>query len=121
MPAYEYRFSYVAESLRDKLPGAPHATEIPYVFDTVDVVYKDKLTPGRRGNGEKGPLLLGGFRQERQSPPLPGLPKWETQNPQTDFLMNFTNTGIVAGPDPWKARLDVAQTFAEEPAKTAAK
>jgi hypothetical protein len=32
--AYEYRFSYVAESLRKQWKGAPHATEIPFVFDT---------------------------------------------------------------------------------------
>src|SRR6202034_1532393 len=30
-PVFEFRFSYVAESLRATTPGAPHATEIPYV------------------------------------------------------------------------------------------
>ncbi len=120
VPAYEYRFSYVAESLRDKLPGAPHATEIPYVFDTVDVAYKDKLTPADEAMAKKVHSYWVAFAKSGNPAPA-GLPKWETQNPQTDFLMNFTNTGIVAGPDPWKARLDVAQTLAEEPAKTASK
>jgi para-nitrobenzyl esterase len=120
MPAYEYRFSYVAESLRDKLAGAPHATEIPYVFDTVDVVYKDKLTPPDEAMAKKVHAYWVAFAKSG-SPSAAGLPKWETQNSQTDFLMNFTDGGIVAGPDPWKARLDVAQTLAEEPAKTATK
>ena len=120
VPAYEYRFSYVAESLRDKLPGAPHATEIPYVFNTVDVVYKDKLTPADEEISKKVHAYWVAFAKTGIPTPS-GLPKWETQNPQTDFLMNFTNTGIVAGPDPWKARLDVAETLAEEPIKTAAK
>src|SRR5271169_2093576 len=44
-PAYEYRFSYVAESMRKQWPGAPHATEIPFVFDTVEARYGKDLTP----------------------------------------------------------------------------
>jgi para-nitrobenzyl esterase len=120
VPAYEYRFSYVAESLRDKLPGAPHATEIPYVFNTVNVVYGDKLTPADEAISKKVHAYWVAFAKTGTPTPA-GLPKWETQNPQTDFLMNFTNSGIVAGPDPWKARLDVAQTLAEEPVKTASK
>ncbi|MGJ3628859.1 hypothetical protein AB5I41_21880 [Sphingomonas sp. MMS24-JH45] len=34
-PAYLYRFSYVAGSMRGDWKGAPHATDIPYFFDTV--------------------------------------------------------------------------------------
>ena len=43
-PVFEFRFSYVAESLRATTPGAPHATEIPYVFDTVAARYGKDLT-----------------------------------------------------------------------------
>ncbi|MGA7158390.1 MAG: carboxylesterase family protein [Acidobacteriaceae bacterium] len=45
MPSYVYRFSYVAESMRSKWPGAPHATEIPFVFDTVKAKYGKDLAP----------------------------------------------------------------------------
>ena len=39
-PAYQYRFSYVAVSMRKQWDGAPHATEIPFVFDTVKARYE---------------------------------------------------------------------------------
>ena len=42
-PAYEFRFSYVAESMRKQWAGAPHATEIPFVFDTVSARYGKDL------------------------------------------------------------------------------
>ena len=32
VPAYEYRFSYVAESLRQQFPGALHASDIPFAL-----------------------------------------------------------------------------------------
>jgi para-nitrobenzyl esterase len=120
IPAYEYRFSYVADSLRDKYPGAPHATEIPYVFDTVDVVYKDKLTPADEAMAKKVHSYWVAFAKTG-SPSTTEPPKWEAQNPQTDFLINFTNTGITTGGDPWRGRLDLVQALAEEPAKSAVK
>ena len=44
-PVYAFRFSYVAESMRGQWRGAPHATDIPYVFDTVAAKYGSALTP----------------------------------------------------------------------------
>ena len=52
-PTYLYRFSYVAESLRAQTPGAPHATEIPFVFDTVKAKLRRQLTRERRGRRAK--------------------------------------------------------------------
>jgi para-nitrobenzyl esterase len=120
LPGYEYRFSYVAESLRDKVPGAPHATEIPYVFNTVDVVYKDKLTPADEAMAKKVHAYWVAFAKTGD-PSAAGPPKWEMQNQQSDFLINFTNTGIATGGDPWRARLDMVEVLAQEPAKVAAK
>ena len=50
-PAYHYRF-YVAESMRTKWAGAPHATEIPFVFDTVEARYGKDLAPADKAMAE---------------------------------------------------------------------
>ena len=42
---WEFRFAYVATSMRSQWPGAPHATEIPFVFDTVKAKYGAHLSP----------------------------------------------------------------------------
>ncbi|HWV60030.1 MAG TPA: carboxylesterase family protein, partial [Sphingopyxis sp.] len=36
--AWHYSFGYVASAKREKLKGAPHASEIPYVFGNPDVI-----------------------------------------------------------------------------------
>jgi len=120
LPAYEYRFSYVAESLRPKVSGAPHATEIPFVFNTVDAAYKDKLMPADDAISRKALAYWVGFAKTG-SPSALGLPKWETQSPQSDFIMNFTNAGLVAGSDPWKAQLDLIEALAVGQSKQAAR
>jgi para-nitrobenzyl esterase len=51
-PSFHYRFSYVAESMRAQWPGAPHATEIPFVFDTVQARYGKDLTPADKAAAE---------------------------------------------------------------------
>ena len=43
-PTFEYRFSYVASSIRKDTKGALHATEIPFVFETVRAKYGEATT-----------------------------------------------------------------------------
>jgi para-nitrobenzyl esterase len=43
VPVWGYRFAYVATSMRPQWPGAPHATEIPFVFDTVQAKHSQKF------------------------------------------------------------------------------
>jgi para-nitrobenzyl esterase len=45
VPVWEYRFGYVATSMRSEWPGAPHATEIPFVLNTVKAKYGSALSP----------------------------------------------------------------------------
>jgi para-nitrobenzyl esterase len=40
-----------------------------------------------------------------------GLPDWPAYTPQGDVLMDFSSTGPVAKPDPWKARLDLTEVL----------
>jgi len=44
VPAWEFRFSYIAESMRKEWTGAPHATDSPFVFDTARVHYGAPFT-----------------------------------------------------------------------------
>ncbi len=112
-PAYEYRFSYVAESERETWKGAPHATEIPYVFDTVKARYGDKLTAADSATAEAANAYWSNFAKAGD-PNAKGLPNWPKYNLQTDELMNFTPKGPVAMPDPWKVRLDLVEKLTVE-------
>jgi len=114
LPAFEYRFSYVAASIRDKFPGAPHATEIPYAFDTVKAAYKDKLTPQDEALAEEANAYWVNFGKTG-NPSGAGLPQWPSFDPKADTLMNFTIAqGPVAMADPWKTRLDLIAALAAQ-------
>jgi len=41
--AYLYHFDYVLERRRDKVPGAGHGSEIPFVFNTLDALPRSRL------------------------------------------------------------------------------
>jgi para-nitrobenzyl esterase len=105
---YEYRFSYVAESLRKKLPGALHATEIPYVFDTVAARYGKDTTAADEAAARAMHQYWVAFAR-RGKPEVAGEPAWPAYHSASDRLMNFTDHGPVAEADPRKARLDVAE------------
>ncbi len=113
VPAYEYRFSYVAESMRKQWPGAPHATEIPFVFDTVAARYGDKLTDADEAIAVAANAYWANFALTGD-PNGHGLPEWPAYSKQGDELMNFTLTGPVGEPDPWRNRLDLVEHLADQ-------
>ncbi len=114
VPAYEYRFSYVAASLRDRLSGAPHATEIPFVFNTVAAKYGADLKPEDEATARAANAYWANFARTG-NPNGPGLPAWPAYQSAKDILLDFSPAGPKAGPDPWKARLDVIERKAEKP------
>ena len=111
VPSYEYRFSYVAESLRAKVKGAPHATEIPFVFDTVEAKYGKDLTDADRAAAKAANAYWANF-VKTGNPNGGGLPNWPAYTPKTDMLMDFTFTGPVSKADPLKDRLDLVEKLA---------
>lgn len=106
-PAYEFRFSYVAESMRKQWKGAPHATEIPYVFDTVKARYGADLTDKDEAAARATNRYWINFATNGD-PNGGGLPNWPVYKTSDDVLMNFTDDGPKAMPDPLKNRLDLA-------------
>jgi para-nitrobenzyl esterase len=111
-PAYHYRFSYVAESMRKQWPGAPHATEIPFVFDTVAARYGKDLVPADKAAAEAANAYWVAFAKTGD-PNGPGRPAWPACKGACDTLLDFTNDGPKAGPDPWTARLDLTAGAAD--------
>ncbi|HEX4312008.1 MAG TPA: carboxylesterase family protein [Acidobacteriaceae bacterium] len=117
LPAYEYRFSYVAESKRKQLPGALHATEIPFVFDTVKAAYGDALTPADEAAAKQTNAYWINF-VKTGDPNGGGLPHWPAYTAAGDELLNFTNDGPVPQADPLKQRLDLIEKLAAKPAES---
>lgn len=106
LPAYEYRFSYVAESMRKEWPGAPHATEIPYAFDTVAARYGARLTPADAAAARSMNAYWIAFAKTGK-PGAAGGPEWPRYDAKADQLVNFTNAGTVVQADPWGPKLDL--------------
>jgi para-nitrobenzyl esterase len=109
-PAFEFRFSYVAESVRATTPGAPHATEIPYVFDTVAARYGKDLTAADEAAAKAMHAYWVGFATTGV-PQAADYPAWPAYQQGSDQIMDFTAKGPVAGPDPWKVRMDLAKAL----------
>jgi para-nitrobenzyl esterase len=113
-PAYLYRFSYVQTSMREQLrAGAPHGGEIGYVFGT--------LSGGRGGAPTPQDLDVSRMAQSywvnfarTGDPNGAGLPPWPRHVAGDDQIFDFRPDGTAgAGPDAWKARLDVTRKATE--------
>jgi para-nitrobenzyl esterase len=107
-PVYEYRFSYVADSMRGEWKGAPHATELVFAFNTVRARYGDAVTPNDEKVAQSMHAYWVAFAKSG-NPNAGGRPKWPRYSLENDQLMNFTAGGAFAEPDPWKARLDLIE------------
>lgn len=104
VPVYEYRFSYVAQSLDQ--PGAGHASDIPFFFDNAAIKYGDKATPRDVDMGKTISAYIVNFAR-MGDPNGAGLPHWSRYDRASDQLMNFAPDGkAVPEKDPLAAQLD---------------
>lgn len=109
-PAYIYLFSYVSPSMRGRMRyGAPHASEIPYVFDNLRSPNGATVAPSDQEVARMMNTYWANFAKAGD-PNGRGLPKWPVYNPQKNELLEFQPDGTPVGkPDPKKARLDVIE------------
>jgi para-nitrobenzyl esterase len=115
-PTWQYRFSYVATSLRKDAKGALHATEIPFVFQTVRAKYGEATSPEDEAIAAAANAYWAAFAKTGD-PNGEGLPKWPAFDAKGDVILVIAAPEPLAKPDPWKARLDlIEQAAAAAPA-----
>jgi len=111
LPAWQFRFSYVAASLRKEGRGATHASDVPYVFDTVQARYGDKTAPADLAAARAASAYWVAFAKTGK-PHAAGLPRWPQVTANGNQLLDFSQAGPQAVTDPWQARLDLVEAAA---------
>lgn len=114
-PAYVYLYSYVAEAMKSRMRyGASHASEIPYVFNTLSVrngasvSNKDQIVASMLNTYWANFAKTG-------NPNDKDLPNWPIHQKEKGGIMEFTDSGIGIGrQDPQKLRLDLMEKISEE-------
>jgi len=108
-PTYLYRFDVVPESNPEPSGGATHASERPYVFQTLSTVGR----PLGQRDYEASDAMAGYWTRFAGAgdPNGAGAPAWPDYRAAPDQLLEFTNDGPVARPVPHADRLDLIQAF----------
>lgn len=110
VPAYLYRFSYVAQSIRSQVGGAFHAAEIPYVFDTLSATYGTAVTSQDERVAQNMIACWTAFARTG-NPSDAGLIAWPAYTVDADNQLEFTSSGAlqVEQPNPLKSQIDLVE------------
>lgn len=108
LPAFVYRFSYVPSAMKGRIDGAPHASELPFVFDTL------ASRPGSISSQDRNVAqMMNGYWANfarTGNPNGRGMPAWPRYEPASDPILDFAPDGMPrGGPDPNRARLDATE------------
>ncbi|WP_248324783.1 carboxylesterase/lipase family protein [Caballeronia sp. Sq4a] len=109
-PTYLYRFSYVAQSIKNSVAGATHGAEIPYVFDTLSSIYGTAVTSQDEQVARNMIAYWTAFAKTG-NPSNAGLTNWPAYNIALDNQLEFNAAGTlqVNQPNPLKAQLDLVE------------
>jgi para-nitrobenzyl esterase len=106
-PTFLYRFDVVAEAMNEPHEGATHASERPYVFDTLET----SSWPTEARDQAAADQMAGYWTEfAKAGDPNGGeRVRWPDLRSEPDQLLEFTNDGPVVRPVPYKARLDLIE------------
>jgi para-nitrobenzyl esterase len=108
-PTWLYRFDVVPDSNPEPSGGATHASERPYVFETLHTVGRPLGARDHRASAAMAGYWTAFARSG--DPNGDGRPEWPDFRRRADFLMEFRNDGPAAGAMPHATRLDLIATF----------
>ncbi len=107
VPAWLYRFDHVAEAMRgDWTRGAPHASELPYVFGTLEARYPGAVAAADEAVAAEMQALVAGFAQDGRPRAADGT-EWPAWDPGDGRLILIGPEGAALAADPLRARLDL--------------
>ena len=109
-PVFAYRFDYVATPLREKMVGAAHASELPYLFGRLDA------RPAEAGAATAEDKALGDLVRRywvnfarTGDPNGPGAPVWPRYAEASDALLAFGADGAQIKPAGASARFELVR------------
>nr|WP_315152466.1 carboxylesterase/lipase family protein [uncultured Flavobacterium sp.] len=110
VPAYLYLFSYVPESMKERMKyGASHASEIPYVFDNIVDGYGFKAVPKDKEVAKMMNAYWVNFAKTG-NPNGKDLPKWAVYDTNKNEVFEFKPDGSASiVDDERKTRLDAIE------------
>ncbi|MDZ7372194.1 MAG: carboxylesterase family protein [candidate division KSB1 bacterium] len=114
-PAYLYLFSYVPPASRERMRfGAPHASEIPYVFRNLHARWGAEAASPQ---DEEVARIMNTYWvnfAKTGNPNGNGLPIWPAYDPRKDEILEIELDGTPAAkPHPHKTRLDLIEKAVE--------
>lgn len=112
-PTYLYRFDVVAAAMNEPHEGATHASERPYVFDTLNT----SSWPTEARDQRAADAMAGYWTDFAKvgDPNGGGRPRWPNLGPEPDRLLEFKNDGPVAKPVPFSDRLNLIESLYARP------
>jgi len=108
-PTWMYRFDVVPDSNPEPSGGATHASERPYVFDTLSTVGRPL---GERD--DRAAKAMAGYWTTFAASGDPNgqeRPVWPDFGTEPDRLLEFTNDGPRVSPAPHAARLELIEAY----------
>ncbi|MDG5497214.1 MULTISPECIES: carboxylesterase family protein [Azospirillaceae] len=109
--SFGYRFSYIAQSQQASAMGAMHASEIPFVFRTINVRFPGQVTPTDEATSQAIHDYFVSFARNGV-PTANGGPEWLPYNAAADKILDFTLQGPRFIDDSYRARLDLVESTA---------
>ena len=113
-PVYLYRFAYAVPDVAASMGGAPHASEIPYVFDTTEARHTPKVIAEEKPVATLTHRYWINFAKTGKPDEGGAVPAWPALDQPGTRVQFIDGTGARHIEDPIRARLDFAEKQATQ-------